>query len=50
MPSVTELAYYIDTSALVKLVVAEDETKALQAWFTHTDGMSVSSDLTRTEL
>ena len=27
------MAYYVDTSALAKLVVAEPETDALEAWF-----------------
>jgi predicted nucleic acid-binding protein len=44
------VAHYLDTSALVKLVVAEDETDALIAWLDETDGDWVSSDLARTEL
>ena len=44
------MAHYLDTSALVKLIVAEDETAALIAWLDETDGDWVSSDLTRTEL
>ncbi len=44
------MAHYLDTSALVKLVVAEDETDALTTWLQETDGDWVSSDLTRTEL
>lgn len=44
------MAHYLDTSALVKLVVAEDETDALIAWLDETNGDWVSSDLTRTEL
>ena len=44
------MAYYFDTSALVKLVVAEPETSALTAWIADTDSDPVSSDLTRTEL
>jgi uncharacterized protein len=44
------LAHYLDTSALAKLVVAEPETDALQAWFAETERNPVSSDLVRTEL
>lgn len=44
------MAYYIDTSALAKLVIAEPETAALQAWFASTERNPVSSDLTRAEL
>lgn len=44
------MAHYLDTSALVKLVVAEAETKALIAWVNETGGDLVSSDLARTEL
>ncbi len=44
------MAHYLDTSALVKLVVAEDETDALIAWLDGTGGDWVSSDLARTEL
>lgn len=44
------MTYYLDTSALVKLVVAEDETAALRRWLVEADRSSVSSDLTRTEL
>lgn len=46
----SEVAHYLDTSALVKLVVAEDETEALRAWLQEEDRTPVSSDLTRTEL
>lgn len=45
-----EVAYYLDTSALVKLVVAEAETDALRAWLAAADRAPVSSDLARTEL
>jgi len=31
------LAHYLDTSALVKLVVAKAETTALRAWLAETD-------------
>lgn len=44
------MAYYLDTSALVKLVVSEAESDALLAWLTKTEGDWVSSDLARTEL
>lgn len=41
--------YYLDTSALVKLVVREPESDALVAWIqSHSD--VATSDLTRTEL
>jgi uncharacterized protein len=44
------VAYYLDTSALVKLVVAERETPGLRAWLSQTERSPVSSDLARTEL
>lgn len=44
------MAWYLDTSAMVKLVVAEAESGALRAWLGETDRTPVSSDLTRTEL
>jgi predicted nucleic acid-binding protein len=44
------VAHYLDTSALVKLVVTEPETEALRAWLAATDSEWVSSDLARTEL
>jgi uncharacterized protein len=44
------LAHYIDTSALVKLVVAEEATMELEAWLASRDRRLVSCDLTRTEL
>lgn len=44
------MAAYLDTSALVKLVVAEPETQALIAWVETADLDVVSSDLARTEL
>ncbi len=47
---IEEVAHYLDTSALVKLVVEEPETEALRGWLAETDGEWVSSDLTRTEL
>jgi len=45
-----EVAFYIDTSALVKLVVAEPETDSLRAWLADTDRDPVACDLVRTEL
>ena len=44
------MAHYLDTSALVKLVVAEAETVALRGWLEAADRTPVSSDLARTEL
>jgi uncharacterized protein len=44
------MAHYLDTSALVKLVVAEQETDGLRAWIDRTEGELVSSDLARAEL
>jgi uncharacterized protein len=44
------VAHYLDTSALVKLVVAEPETTALRTWLRATDRQPVASDLARTEL
>ena len=44
------MAFYVDTSALVKLVVAETETVALRSWLQETDRELVASDLVRTEL
>ena len=44
------MADYLDTSALVKLVVAEAETAALLAWLEGRSGQPTSSDLARTEL
>jgi predicted nucleic acid-binding protein len=40
----------MDTSALVKLVVAEDETPALRAWIAAADAPLVACDLARAEL
>jgi predicted nucleic acid-binding protein len=42
--------YYADTSALVKLVVAERESAALRRWLARDSRQLVSSDLARTEL
>jgi predicted nucleic acid-binding protein len=44
------MAFYLDTSALVKLVVAESETAALRAWLSGADRDFVACDLARTEL
>lgn len=44
------MAHYIDTSALVKLVVAEAETQALRSWIAASKPTLVSSDLARAEL
>ena len=44
------MAHYIDTSALVKLVVAEAETDALRAWIADKKPLLVAGDLARTEL
>lgn len=41
------MAYYLDTSAVVKLVVSENESAALRSWCT--DKVLVASDLVRTE-
>lgn len=44
------MAYYLDTSAAVKLVVEEVGSKALRAWLMKATEPIVSSDLLRTEL
>lgn len=44
------MAHYLDTSALVKLVVREPETEALVRWLEADTTDRVSSDLARTEL
>jgi predicted nucleic acid-binding protein len=44
------VAFYIDTSALVKLVVGETETVALRSWLQEEDRDLVACDLARTEL
>lgn len=44
------MAFSVDTSALVKLVVAEPETAALRSWMLGADRELVASDLVRTEL
>ena len=42
--------FYLDTSALVKLVVAEPETRALEAWIEAGTSALMTSDLARVEL
>lgn len=44
------MAHYADTSALVKLVVAEPETAALTGWLRNTEPQIASCGLARTEL
>ena len=44
------MVYYVDTSALVKLVVAEAETPSLMTWIRAEGDALVSCDLARTEL
>lgn len=44
------MAHYIDTSALVKLVVLEAETEALRSWISVERPALVSCDLSRAEL
>ena len=44
------MVFYLDTSALVKLVVAEPQTPALRSWLTAADRGPASCDLARTEL
>lgn len=44
------MAFYVDTSALVKLVSAEPETQALQSWRSQEDRDLVAGSLVRTEL
>ncbi|MEQ8842698.1 MAG: type II toxin-antitoxin system VapC family toxin [Acidimicrobiales bacterium] len=44
------MAFYVDTSALVKLVVAEPETAAFRAWLDEPGREPVTCDLARTEL
>ncbi len=50
MTNASDVAHYLDTSALVKLVVAEPETEALRAWLLEADRDPVGCDLVRTEL
>jgi predicted nucleic acid-binding protein len=44
------VAYYVDTSALVKVVIHEQETSALSDWLFQQDEPLVSCDLVRAEL
>lgn len=44
------MAYYWDSSAITKLIVAEAESDALRAWHDTTESRMVSSDLSRTEV
>ncbi len=44
------MAHYLDTSALVKLIVREPESHALRSWLAAEDREPVSCDLARTEL
>ncbi|MEV1131358.1 type II toxin-antitoxin system VapC family toxin [Agromyces sp. NPDC049794] len=44
------MAHYLDTSALVKLVIEESESAALADWLASRDQEPVTSDLARTEL
>ena len=44
------MAYYVDTSAAVKLVVAETGSRAMHRWAAEHEDALVSSDLLRTEL
>jgi uncharacterized protein len=44
------VAHYLDTSALLKLVVPEAESTALIDWLRRESDAAVTSDLSRTEL
>jgi predicted nucleic acid-binding protein len=44
------VAFYLDTSAVVKLVVAEPRSRAMSTWVAAHADDAVSSDLLRTEL
>ncbi len=44
------MAFFVDTSAAVKLVVQEAESDALVGWIASDDRQLVASDLLRTEL
>ena len=44
------MAWYIDTSAVVKLVTVETETAAMHEWIAATSPELVTSELLRTEL
>ena len=47
---IDSVAFYLDTSAAAKLVVAEPGSQALVSWCAGNAGEVVSSDLLRTEL
>ncbi|MBX3072256.1 MAG: type II toxin-antitoxin system VapC family toxin [Thermomicrobiales bacterium] len=44
------MPYYVDSSALAKLVIQEAESSAFHAWLSDNSGEWVSSHLTRTEM
>lgn len=44
------MAYYLDTSALVKLVIDESESAELRHWLAVAETALITSDLSRTEL
>ena len=44
------MTYYVDTSAFVKLLMAEPESGALRSWWLDHDDAVFSSDLLRTEV
>lgn len=44
------MSFYLDTSALVKLVAAEEHSGALRSWLEASETALVTSDLARTEL
>ncbi len=46
----TDVAFYVDTSALAKLVVAEPETSAFGTWVGESGRELVACDVVRTEL
>ncbi len=39
------MSYYVDSSAIVKLLIDEDETEAFEIWLTEQRFMPVTSDL-----
>lgn len=43
------MAYYVDTSAFLKIVVAEEHSEALHGWVAQHDGELFSSDLLTAE-
>lgn len=44
------MSFYADTSALVKLVIAEPESSAFRSWLADVQPQVVAADLVRTEL